>query len=108
MELLTVKEKDGTDYKLYELKGGLNAYTIVNIAGKVYEKIQKTNVVLDMANITELDSSGIGMIMAAHNDGEESGKKIYLLSISNEVDRQILATGFKDELNIISSVTEVD
>ncbi len=107
MELLTVTEKDGTDYKLYELKGGLNAYTLVNLASKVYEKIQKTNVVLDMANVVELDAAGMGMIMAAHNDGEESGKKLYLLSISNEVDRQILATGFKDELNIISSVTEV-
>ena len=108
MELLTVTEKDGTDYKLYELSGGLNAYTLVNVAAKIYEKIQKMNVVLDMANVTELDAAGIGMIMAAHNDSEESGKKLFLLSISNEVDRQLLSTGFKDEFNLISSVTEVD
>ena len=108
MELLTVTEKDGTDYKLYELSGGFNAYTLVNIAPKIYENIKKTNVVLDMSNVTELDAAGMGVIMAAHNDGEETGRKIYLLSISNEVDRQILATGFKEEFNIISSVTEVD
>ncbi len=107
MELLTVTEKDGTDYKLYELSGGFNAYTLVNVAGKIYESIKTMNVVLDMANVIELDSAAIGVIMAAHNDGEKSGKKLYLLSISNEVDREILATGFKDEFNIISSVTEV-
>ena len=107
MELLTVTEKEGTDYKLYELSGDFNAYTLVNVAGKIYDSIKKTNVVLDMANVTELDAAAIGVIMAAHNDAEETGKKLYLLSISNEVDRQILATGFKEEFNIISSVTEV-
>ena len=83
MELLTVTEKDGTDYKLYELSGGFNAYTLVNVASKIYSSIQKTNVVLDMANVTELDAAAIGVIMAAHNDSEETGKKLYLLSISS-------------------------
>lgn len=108
MELLTVIQKDGSDYKMFELSGGLNAYTLVNIAGKIYEEIKKHNVVLDMSNITELDAAGMGVLMAAHNDCEITGKTLYLLSISNEVDKQLLATGFKEEFNIISSVTEVD
>lgn len=107
MEQLTITSKEGTDYVLYELSGNMDAYTVINLQTKVYESIKKQNVVLDMSNVVTLDAAAMGVMMAAHNDGEEFGTTLYLLSISNEVDRQILATGFKDQFNIISSVTEV-
>lgn len=107
MDQLTVTSKEGTDYVLYELSGALDAYTIQNLQNKIYDSIKKQNVVVDMANVTSLDAAAMGFIMAAHNDGEEYGTTLYLLSISNEVDRQLLATGFKDLFHLISSVTEV-
>jgi len=107
MEQLTITSKEGTDYILYELSGTFDAYTAVNVQNKIYDSIKHQNVVLDLANVTSLDSAAMGLIMAAHNDGEEYGTKLYLLSISNEVDRQLLTTGFKEEFNLISSVTEV-
>lgn len=107
MEQLTITSKEGTDYVLYELSGTFDAYTAVNVQNKIYESIKHQNVVVDLANVTVLDAAAMGVLMAAHNDGEEFGTTLYLLSISNEVDRQILATGFKDQFNIISSVTEV-
>jgi anti-anti-sigma factor len=107
MEQLTFTKKDGSDYILFTLSGDFNAYTAQNIQAEIYSTIEKTNVVLDMSNIMVLDAAAMGIIMAAHNDAEEYGTKLYLLSISNEVDRQLLATGFKDEFNIINSVTEV-
>ena len=41
------------------------------------------------------------------NDGAETGHSVYLKSLSNEADKQVSATGFKELLKIINSVTEV-
>lgn len=106
MEQLTVNRKEGANYSLFILSGALNAYTVANIQTKLYEAIEHQNVVLDLSLVIELDSSGIGMIMAAHNDAEEFNTKLYLMSLSNEVDKAILQTGFKDLFKIINSVTE--
>lgn len=107
MEQLTFTQKEGSDYMLFELSGDFNAYTAPNIQNEIYSAIESTNVVLDMANVNALDAAAMGIIMAAHNDADVYGTRLYLLSISNEVDRQILATGFKDLFHIINSVTEV-
>ena len=107
MEQLTITKKNGADYILFELSGDFNAYTCPNITGKLYDAIAKGNVVLDLSNVISLDYAGLGVIMAAHNDAEENHTKLYLLSISNECDKLILNSGFKDLFKIINSVTEV-
>ena len=45
--------------------------------------------------------------MAAFNDSEEAGHKLYFMTMSNEADKAIAATGFKYVFNLINSVTEV-
>ena len=107
MEQLTVTRKEGADYILFELSGAFYACTAVNIQTKLYETIEKQNVVLDLANVVELDASALGVIMAAHNDAEEYHTKLYLMSLSNEADKAILSTGFKELFRIINSATEV-
>lgn len=107
MEQLDVIQKEGSNYVLFSLSGAFNAYTAVNAQTKIYEEIQKNNVVLELSKLIELDDAGMGIIMAAHNDACESGKKLYLLSLSNEADKVISRTGFKDVFNIINAVTEV-
>ncbi len=107
MEQLTVKEKSGANYVLFEMIGSFNAYTSSVAQNKIYDAIKFTNVVLDLAKVDELDMAAMGIIMAAINDGQETGHSVYLKSLSNEADKQVSATGFKDLLKIINSVTEV-
>lgn len=107
MEQLTVIERDGANYKLFILEGALNAYTLGEFQDTLYSTVEKYNVVLDMTKLVELDPSGIGVLMAAFNDSEDSGHKLYFLSVSNEAERAIASTGFKSLFNIINSVTEV-
>ena len=107
MEQLSIVEKDGANYKLYELVGALNAYTIGEFQTKLYEDVAKNNVVLDMTNLIELDPSGMGVLMAAFNDAEETGHRLYFLTMSSESERAIASTGFKNVFNLINSVTEV-
>lgn len=106
MDQLTITKKDGANYTLLELDGALNAYTLSEFQEKVYSFIVINNVVVDMSRLVELDASGMGVIMAAHNDGEEVGHKLYLMSPSVESERVIAATGFKDMMYVINALTE--
>lgn len=106
MEQLTINQKEGANYMLFTLSGAFNAYTVANIQTKLYDTIARQNVVLDFKNVVEMDDSGLGVIMAAHNDAEEAHTKLYLMALSNEVDKAILSTGFKDQFRIINAVTE--
>ena len=60
-----------------------------------------------MSELVELDNSGIGFLMAAFNDSVDAGHKLYFLSLSNEAEKALAATGFKSAFNIVNSVTEI-
>lgn len=106
MDQLKITEREGANYKFYELDGALTAYTMGEFQPKLYSSVLKSNVVLDMEHLTDLDSSGIGLLMSAFNDSVEKGLKLYFLSMSPEADRALTETGFKSEFNLISSLTE--
>ena len=44
MEQLSIVEKDGANYHLYELEGALNAYTIGEFQNTLYEAVHKNNI----------------------------------------------------------------
>ena len=107
MDQLNIVKKDGANYELYELNGALNAYTMGEFQDTLYEAVLQKNIVLDMSKLIELDASGLGFLMAAFNDSEDAGNKLYFMSLSNEADRAITSTGFKYLFNLINAVTEV-
>lgn len=107
MEQLTLTEKNGANYVLLELAGVINSYTATEFQNKVYGYIVKTNVVLDLAQVDGIDSTGMGIIMAAFNDGLDNEKKLYLMNPSAVVRETIDATGFSDTFYFIHAVTEV-
>ena len=90
MEQLTIVEKEGANYALYELEGALNAYTLGEFQKTLFQAVQMNNVVLDMSELVELDASGLGTVLAAFNDSEDAGRKLYFMSLSNEADRDNL------------------
>lgn len=108
MEQLTIWEKNGANYILLELTGTIDSYTSAEFQSKVYDYIKTTNVVLDLASVTGIDSSGMGILMAGHNDGEDTNHKLYLMNPSADVRQAIDETGFTDTFHIIRSVTEVN
>lgn len=107
MNQLALKEKIGVNYMLLELTGTLNSYTITELQEKLFEYIVDTNVVLDSSQVTQVDSSGVGVILAGHNDAESSETKLFIMNPSEPVKRVLERTGFFDMFHIIHSVTEV-
>ncbi len=107
MELLTISEKRGANYIMFELSGSINSYTISDFQPRVYSAIQESNLVLDLSNVFEIDSMGMSIIMGVFNDGLEIGKKLYLLNMSPQAQKTVSDTGFIEAFNVISSVAEV-
>ena len=107
MEQLVINEKKGANYVLLEVSGVLNSYTYLDFQSKVFAIAKETNLVVDMSQITNLSSSGLGVLLAAYDDAEEVGNKIYIMRPSNIAQRSIESTGFADCFPIIFSLTEV-
>ena len=108
MEQLTLTEKNGANYILLELNGVLNSYTAQEFQTKVYSYIKTTNLVLDMYDVIAIDSTGVGILMAGFNDGEEFKHKFYLMNPSPAVREALEDTGFASTFQYIHSVTEVN
>ena len=62
MEQLTIIEKDGANYHLYELEGALNAYTLGEFQETLYTAVQKNNIVLDLNNLLDKLNEKVGDI----------------------------------------------
>ena len=107
MDQLTINEKVGGNYQLNELFGAVNAYTLAEFQEKVYTNIVDSHIVLDMSQVTAIDSAGVGVILAGHNDGEENGTKLFIMNPSEAARHALERTGFLDTFNIIHAVTEV-
>ncbi|MCQ2594185.1 MAG: STAS domain-containing protein [Treponemataceae bacterium] len=107
MEQLVINEKKGANYVLLEVSGVLNSYTYLDFQAKVFAIVKETNLVLDMSQITNLSSSGLGVLLAAYDDAEEVGNKIYIMRPSAIAQKAVESTGFADCFPIIFSLTEV-
>ena len=107
MDTLTITEKHGANYIVLELGGVISSYTFSDFRAKTYAYIKENNLVLDLSQIQSIDSSGLGVFMAAFNDAEDYGNTFYLMNPSVDALNAINSTGFTDTFNIIHSVTEV-
>lgn len=107
MENIAIVEKSGSNYALLEVSGTINSYTYTEFQNKVYALIKQTNLVLDLSRVTNLSSSGLGVLMAALDDGEEAGNKLYIMKPSEVVRLAIDSTGFSEMFSVIYSLTEV-
>ena len=107
MDQLQLKEKFGANYVMYELAGDLNSYTASEFKEKVFENIKNINVVVDLSQILSIDSTGIGIIMAGFNDGEEYSHKFFLMNPSPASRTALEETGFDNVFTYIHSVTEI-
>ncbi len=107
MEQLTIHEKKGVDYTVLEVTGNLNSYTYTELQSKIVELIKDGSLVLDLAHVKTISSSGLGSLMVGYEDGETYGHKLYIMNPSKIVKLAIDSTGFGDYFPIIYSLTEV-
>ena len=107
MEQLSIIEKQGANYILYEVSGVMNTYTLTELAEKFDENIKKSNIGADLERVETVDSVGVGLLMATHNAGEDNNHHFYIMNPSTSARVALEETGFYDVFEIIHAVTEV-
>ncbi|MGP1577356.1 MAG: STAS domain-containing protein [Treponema sp.] len=108
MENLSITEKMTDNFVLLTIVGSINSYTYREFETKMYGHIKNYSVVADFSRVTSLSSSGLGILMAAFDDGEETGHKIYIMNPSEIVKMAIDSTGFSDVFTIIHSLNDIN
>ena len=106
MDNLVITEKLTDNAIVLTVSGSINSYTYHEFEKKVYGHIKERSVILDVSRVTNLSSSGLGILMAASEDGEELGHKIYILNPSEVVKLAIASTGFSEVVTVINSLAE--
>ncbi|UTY24918.1 STAS domain-containing protein [Treponema denticola] len=107
MENLIITESKVADCLLLAVEGTVNLYTSGDFEKKVYSAIKDNDVVLDLSKVGTLSSSGIGVLMTAHNESEENGHKMYILNPAKDVKMALDSTGFSDVFRMIHSIDEI-
>ncbi len=107
MNQLAINEKVGPNYMLLELTGDITAYTLSDLQEKLYQYIVSTNVVLDMTQVSSMDASGVGTVLATMNDGADNGTKLFIMNPSEPAHEALTRTGFWSSFYVIHAITEV-
>ena len=107
MENLIISKTSIKDALLLEVEGTINSYTYNEFEEQVYSAIKQDDVVLNLAKVKNMSSSGLGVLMSAYDDGEENGHSIFILNPSDIVRLAIDSTGFSDMFKIIRSLDEL-
>ena len=107
MDNLTITEKTNDNFVLLTVSGSINSYTYHEFEKKIYSLIKEHSLVLDVSRVTNLSSSGLGILMAASEDGADAGHKIYILNPSEIVKLAIASTGFSEVCSFAHSLDEI-
>lgn len=104
-EVLFSKQED---FLIVELVGEINILDVNDIKNNIKEKIKEENakkVVVDMAKVPFMDSSGLGMLISLYKFANENQGKIIYTGLSDYI-MKILGFAKLDKIFIISNDIE--
>ncbi len=107
MDHLNISDRREDRFTRLDVSGTVNSYTFGDFQEKIFTLIKTSDLVLDMSRVTNLSSSGLGVLMAAQEVGQESGHRLFILSPSEIVRLAIESTGFADLFPVIHSPGEI-
>ncbi len=99
--LRIVASRDG-DTATFTLSGELDPHTAPMLADELDEAINggAATVVLHLAELSFIDSSGLRVVISAHRQLDEKGGRLVLRSPSDTVRRLLEITGLLDHIEI--------
>ncbi|HOX12681.1 MAG TPA: STAS domain-containing protein [Spirochaetia bacterium] len=107
MNQLTVEEIRETGRTILQIAGPVNSYTFTDFQEKIFKAVRRSDIVVDMEKVTTLSSAGLGVLMAAMEDAEGAGRKIWILRPSEIVRLAIESTGFSDRFPVAQSMKDL-
>jgi anti-sigma B factor antagonist len=99
-EPLTIEVGDEGSDTVFVLRGELDPHTAPDLRNEIDRVLEagRSRLVLDLAGITFIDSSGLRVVISAHKDTVERGGGLVLRSPSPTTRRLLDITGLLDHI----------
>lgn len=102
---IQIDEQNG--YTVLTITGPINSYTFTELQEKITRFAGKTNLAIHLGGVTTMTSAGIGVILAAIEDADAAGKKIFIIAPSEIARLAMESTGFMDSFPVLQSVKDL-
>ena len=87
--------------------GEIDSSTVEVLSGQLRTVTQRSgDVVVNMSEVQFIDSSGLRVIIEAHQDAEKSGRRLVIAEPSPVVARLFEISGLTDYLNVQATTTD--
>jgi anti-anti-sigma factor len=104
---LNFQENVKDNYLLLKVIGPINSYTYDIFKEKVLSIVQNNNLVLDLSDVSDLTSTGVGVLFELREKAEENGKRLVLLSPSKVVKHVVGLTGFLELFEVVDKEEDI-
>lgn len=97
------------DSMLVKLKGDLDHHCAEQIRQEIDDEIinfRPTKMIFDFADVTFMDSSGIGIVIGRYIKLEEYGGKLSLIGINKKIDKLVAVSGILKVVPVFDSLDE--
>lgn len=101
---LTIREENDQHNIVLYLQGEVDAYTVPRVSERLTPIVlneRYVSVTVDLADVTYMDSTGIGVLIGALKASKQSGCQLLIQRIPSRIDRLFQITGLKDILSIV-------
>ena len=99
----TVREK----FIVVSVSGRLDSYNVQKFRDATIDTIKENSMVLDLAKLDFIASTGVGNLIELNETAEKNNKKLYLLGVQPNVFHVLKLTGFINMFTIVNSFDEV-
>ncbi len=92
------KQNEG-EFILFKVDGDIDIYTVSQLKESLRKQIEEVpcNIIIDLAAVTYLDSSGIGLLVNTHKDLVKWGYCLGLVNVNKET-RQLFKITYVDKI----------
>lgn len=101
---MEIKVNEKSNHILFELEGSLDIYTSLDLKSALEENVKKDkpDVVIDMANLTYIDSSGIGILIKALNYVQGLNGRLCVASLKPAIEKVFKVSGLTSYFEILN------
>ncbi len=101
---MNIQVYEGKGYKKILLKGSLDMYTALELKNQVdgLSFVQSETMILDLNEITYVDSSGIGTLIKIVNQLKENKVAFYLTGLKPMIEKIFKVAGLMNYFSILS------
>ncbi len=104
---ISVEPSQKGKFTVLTVQGPINSYTFTELQEKAMNYAGKSDLAIDLSGVSTMTSAGIGVILAAIEDAEAAGKRIFIVQPSEVARLAIESTGFGDRFPTVATMKDL-